>query len=629
MRISRTWLSDWVDFDDLSAEQFEELITTRVAEVDAVHVGGVGLQHAVAAHVVAADSHPTKSALTIATIAVGDAQVQVVCGAPNCRVGMVTAYVPPGGVVVKPGGEGAQEIVVREVAGVVSHGILVSEAELGIGPSHEGILELESASPGDRLSQHLGVVDTLLEIDNKSLTHRPDLWSHFGFAREIGAILGRPLKKNADAWSDAYPEGADAFRALGGAASNFSVKVAPESGCRRFTALELRQVEAKPSPDWMRRRLYSVGAGVRNLLVDLSNYVMHDIGQPNHAYDADLLEGHTIFVRGALPGEVFSGLDGEERSLVPEDIVIADGSGCVALGGVMGGAPTAVRAATTRLLLEAANFDPVRIRHTTKRHNLRTDASNRFEKSLSAYTVPLATQRFVELLRSVQPKVEIVGAPADDFPQRPAAVQVPLRCSYIRERLGTELSNERIEGILSALGFRDTGSGSVDVPYYRATRDISIEDDLVEEVGRINGYENVPEASPRIESRAARPRPLHELEYRLQDALVGMGFSEFYHYSFMNGGRAASLGYSTDAAVEVVNPVDQSERLIRTTLVPGMIEVLDKNARYRESMQLFELGRAYRTSPYAVLAELTGRPIVERPAAFEHRLLSLGYASGR
>ena len=471
--------------------------------------------------------------------------------------------------------------------------------------------------------------DSVFEIDNKSLTHRPDLWSHYGFARELSGVLKRPLKSNWDKFADDTEAGAKALKDLKGAGtSRYAVTIAPNSGCRRFIALEIANVKAVESPQWIRDRLTAVGAGVKNLLVDLSNYVMLDIGQPSHAYDADKLNGNAIEVRRAKKGEKFTGLDELEHELTSDDLVIADAKGAVALGGVIGGKNSSVGDSTKRLLLESANFDPTLVRLMAKRHAVRTDASNRFEKSRSAFSAPLAIHRFVQLLIELQPACEIVGAAVDVFLEKPKAVTVPVQFDYIRGRLTDKLTENQIADTLSALGFgvkrENSNKAEVSVPHERATRDINIADDLVEEVGRVYGYQNVPELPPTVKATATRPNPLKEAEYNARDFLVGAGFAEVSGYSFVNEARLADLGFETSDVVQLENPIDVSLSVLRTSLIPGMIEFVDGNARYQEQFALFELGRSY----HAKLPKFSQAPQGKR-AGFERRLLSLAYVSGR
>ncbi len=638
MRISRSWLSDYVDVGDLSDERFADLVTTKIAEVDAVETVGSSVEAARIGLIEKVAPHPAKDTLKVATVALGDTQVDVVCGATNCRAGIFVPYVPSGTEIRNAEGE-AFFVERREVFGVLSPGMLCSEFELGVGSDHSGLCEIEpellpsGAESGLRLSSVLGETDLVLVIDNKSLTHRPDLWSHLGFARELSAVLRRPLKRNPDRFADHAPEGAELLARLGSGPATFTININPNSRCRRFAGIEFEGVCVRPSPRWMRRRLFSVGAGVRNLLVDLSNYVMHDIGQPNHAYDVALLAGRVVDVRMAREGESFIGLDGIERKLSEEDVVIADERSAVALGGVIGGQLSSIVETTDRLFLESANFDPVIVRQTTKRHALRTDASNRFEKSRSPYAVPLALHRFAELLLEIEPQARIVGGVADCFPNRPPAVQVSASFDYLRSRLGVSAPDSQIRGILESLGFilqkKEGANAEVDcvVPYERATRDISIPDDLVEEVGRIYGYDKIPETAPLIASTPQREGVVPALENKVRDLLCAAGFSEVHNYSFMSGAAAEAVGYSSKDAVRLLNPMDSQSDLIRTTLVPGMLSFVESNLRHASAVLLFEIGRTYHLQR-SKLHEALGFKDQLNTAATERRLLNIAYVSG-
>ncbi len=633
MRVSKSWLNDYVDCAELTSEQFYELITTKVAEVDAVIAAGELAGAAVVARVKSVKAHPGRDTLKVVEVELGGKTATVVCGAPNCVEGMLTAYLAPGAKVADPATGAVRDVEAREIAGVKSEGILVSEAELGLTGDHSGLIVFgDDAVPGKSVTPLVGEPDTILEIDNKSLTHRPDLWCHLGFARELSAILGKKLKTSPDRWADDVESGAKLLAALGSGKSKFTIKVEAATKSKRFTAIEIDGVKVEKSPLWLRRRLSSVGGGVRNLLVDLSNYVMHDIGQPNHVYDAEMLKGTTVTTRMAKASEKFTGLDGVERELTVEDVVIADEERAVALGGVMGGQASSVNDGTKKLLLEAAHFDPVVIRLTTKRHAVRTDASNRFEKSRSPYSPPLALHRYTELLCQLQPGAKISSAVTEDFVERPKTVVVSASCEYIRGRLDEKITDAEIKGILTSLGFGLTEKGAdafeVTVPYERAARDISIQDDLVEEVGRIYGYGNITEVSPRIQSLPQEMNPVTDLETRVRDRLSGIGFSEVYLYSFMSDEKATRLGYDTSKSVQMLNSIDSNSDRVRTTLVPGLIEAVERNARYSESAYLFEIGRGYRTERDAA-HEARGIPVLAKAAAHERRLLALTVMSGR
>ena len=500
MKISRQWLEDFVDLSDFSDEKLEELITTRVAEVEGVELSGETLEHAVVAKALKVEKHPESKKLSLVTVDNGTDQRQVVCGASNVREGLVTAFVAPGGI-VSDGKGGKFEISVRKVAGIESPGILVSASELDISPEGEGIIELsEDLKPGTSLKEIFGKPDTVFEIDNKSLTHRPDLWGHYGFARELSAITGSKLKLVLDDYSDATDAGSKRIEELKKAkGAEWTVRIEDEVGCARFSTAGLSGVKVEASPERIVRRLHAVGAGVRNLIVDLSNYVMLETGQPNHTYDASKLNGKEIVVRHAAAKEKFEALDDNTYNLTKEDIVIADQSSVVALGGIIGGGPSAVGEETTDLLIESANFDPVQIRKTGKRLALRTDASNRFEKGRTPWAVPLATLRYIELLKELQPEISVSSGWSESFTDVPEKVEVSVRDGYVSERLGSEMAQAGVDNILSSLGFEKEvvkkNEGSLlkySVPWYRPARDISIPMDLVEEVGRISGYENIP-----------------------------------------------------------------------------------------------------------------------------------------
>ena len=628
MLISKQWLGDYVSLDDVSNERLEELITTRVAEVDELHLSGSPLENAFAVKVVKVEPHPEREKLKVCEVHDGANSFSVVCGAPNVTEGIIVPFIAPGGVFAPKGVEGLLAVESREVNSVMSQGVLTSAAELQLYADHSGLLELADVKPGTKLSEIYGESDLVLEIDNKSLTHRPDLWCHFGFARELSAILNRPLIMDADKFGDDSESGAKLFKELGKGKAEWSVVIEEGSNCRRFAALEIRGVETIASPVWMQRRLFSVGAGVRNFLVDLSNYVMCDVGQPNHAYDLEALNGKTISARKGVQGEKFLGLDGIERHLSAEDIVIADEKEAVALGGVIGGELSSVQENTTSLLLECANFDPVVVRKMTKRHQLRTDASNRFEKSQSAHSVPVGMHRFVELLSAQFGDNLEVGGLSDSFVEKPKAISVPFSYEFIRKRLGVEVEDSKIEEILNGLHFKLESNGDellADVPHFRATRDISVAEDLVEEIGRTYGYENIPEAAPLIKSTSPQKDSLKAQENQFRDELVAKGYSEVSNYSFMGVEDAQRKGYSIADAVELANSVSSEETLLRTSLVPGMIAAVEKNARFQSRFRLFELGRTYEKAASGLYSSFQAEKLGARNSGpgFERRMLSL------
>ena len=449
MKILRSWLADYVDIDDVSDARLEELLTTRVAEVENVNSDLFCLDKIIIAKISQVSSHPNSEKLSLVRLDLNGQEIEVVCGDKSCKVGEIVPYASVGAYIFKSKNQEEPEKILieeRPVAGVISKGLLLSEAELGLGPDNDNVLRLTESYLGKKivlgteLKQFFNTKDLVIEIDNKSLTHRPDLWGHLGFARELSALLNRKLKLEIAEFE------------FGSKDSKIKVEVEANSGCRRFTALSFEGINNNKSPLWLRQRLFRVGSGVKNLLVDLSNYVMRDVGQPNHAYDLDLLLEDTIRVRSAKDAEVFLGLDDKEYKLTANDIAIADSKRVLALGGIIGGKETSITESTKSILFESANFDPIIIRKSAKRHGLRTDASNRFEKSQSAYSAALATSRFAKLISELSPGAKALDSGFDAFTEKAKPVSVAVNFPYIRSRLGKEMTDVEIEKVLTSFG---------------------------------------------------------------------------------------------------------------------------------------------------------------------------------
>ena len=402
----------------------------------------------------------------------------VVCGAPNCRAGRIAAYAPVGK---------------KVVSGIESDGMLASGAELGINRENSGVLELDSQVgaplPGC-------VPDSVFEIDNKSITHRPDLWGHLGMAREVAAILRRQLCDPVK--PDLLPEGPAPIR----------IEIPDLDLCPRYSALVIENIRVRPSPLWLQARLTAIGLNPINNIVDLTNFIMSELAQPMHAFDRGLLKGDTILVRPARAGEKFVALNEEEYTLAPANLVIADAGGAIALGGVIGGLHSAINDGTTPIVLESANFLGSSIRRTSSALKLRTDASMRFEKSQDPHNTVRGLARAVELLEELSPGFRIVGGLADRKKDIPPPPPILLPMDWLALKLGRAVPEDEVRDILERLAFgvRSAAPGvlSVTVPSWRATRDISIKDDLVEEVGRMVGYDSI---EPRGAAGPLRPCP--------------------------------------------------------------------------------------------------------------------------
>ncbi|MBM3796694.1 MAG: phenylalanine--tRNA ligase subunit beta [Acidobacteria bacterium] len=576
MKFSTNWIAELTDGGLATpAAGLAQLITTKTAEQEGVEAVGAHFAQVRAVRVIEAGPIPG-SHNQRARIDTGAGEVTLVCGAPNCRAGLLTAWVPPGTTL-----DGGRAIGVAIVSGVESHGMLASGAELGINKDDDGVVELTDIAPGSPLD---GLrPDHVIEVDNKSLTHRPDLWGHLGMAREVAAITGGRVK-----------DPVDPARLPAAAPAPFSVEVADHTLCPRYSALLFENVKVGPSPLWVQHRLQSIGLNPINNIVDVTNLLLAELPQPTHAFDADKLQGSTIFVRRARAGEQIEALNQEIYTLDDQALVIADAAGPVALAGVIGGLDSGVTGTTTRIVFESANFQASSVRKTSSRLKVRTDASMRFEKAQDPHNTTRALARAVALLEAVCPGIRLVGGLIDNSaPLRtPPAIELPL--DWLRRKLGRSVEASEVRAILEALAFGVTeaapGVFTVTVPTWRATKDISIKEDLVEEVGRMLGYSSIPPTAPAV---PATPPPADlERDYlhRLRSIATQQGFHEVYNYSFVNEPQVRELGLDPAAHVRVLNPIASDQDLLRTTLLIGILRNVRENARHLEEGRFFEIG---------------------------------------
>ena len=585
MKLSLHWLADHVDLAGLAPEQIAHELTMKTALIEGIERPGAGLEQVRVGLVVHHEKHPNADRLSFCKVDAGSGIVEVVCGAPNVAKGQKICYAPVG--CTLPNG---LTLEARKIRGILSHGMICSNAEMKLGEDHDGIRVLpEDAKIGTPIAELLGLDDVILEIDNKSVTHRPDLWGHRGFARELAAIFERTMKPLAvDATLAADPKG-------------FEVRLDDPAGCPNYLALRVEFETLPPTPAWIERRLTATGTRPISLLVDLSNYVMLEIGQPTHPFDEAKLGGGKIVVRRAAAGEKLVTLDGQTRELTPEDVVIADASRGVAIAGVMGGRDTEVTAQTRRMLLESARFDGVRVRRTATRLGLRTEAVARFEKGLDPALPELAVRRYAQLLKQIAPDARVKSgfSAAGAAPQRAAALT--LRPGRARMKLGYDLPTDEMKRRLASIGFvvRDAG-GQLEVapPKDDARRDVSCEDDLIEEVGRLSGYERVPSALPRVACDPPRIDPVRRIDRTAIATLVHeCGYAECLDYSFATD-RQVALYHEGEADggarfVRLLNSLTVDATRLRRSLVPGLLDFTRRNLVDREEVRLVESGREY------------------------------------
>jgi len=558
MKFSYQWLSDLVD--GLGASDpvdVMRLITMKTAECEGIEEAGALMRGACAAQVLSvlpiSDASHNRVAV-VNTIAYGEKTV--VCGAPNCRANLWTVYVPLGK---------------KIVAGVESDGMLASGAELGINRDHAGVVELDG--PAFQFT-----TDHVIEVDNKSLTHRPDLWGHYGMAREVAAITGRRLIDPVRATIPAGP-------------AVYGVSIEDFTLCPRFSALLFENVTVQASPLWLQYRLEAIGLNPINNIVDVTNYVMSELAQPMHAYDADKLKGSTIFVRNARDGERVMALNKEEYELDSSNLVIADAEGGIGIAGVIGGGPSAIGAGTTRMLLEAACFNATSVRKTAAKIKNRTDASMRFEKSQDPENTVRALARAMELLEEVSPGIRLVRGLTDSYQRLPHVEPIRLPLEWLDRKLGVHVEPARVKAILEALGFTVDADFVVTVPSWRATKDISCKDDLAEEVGRMIGYGEITPVAPLVASNVPPATPERDYQHRLRDLMTDQGFTEAYNYSFLSEEAVKEFGWDPAMHVRVLNPIASDQSLMRTSLLPGILRNLRENRKHSEAFRLFEIGR--------------------------------------
>ncbi len=588
MLISLNWLGDFVEIPaDVKPRELAERLTMATAEVEGVRQVTVEAKGAVAAKVVRVEAVPEQRKLRRVALDVGGGEVETVTAAPNLEPGQVLVYAPEGTTVGTIGKIGRTEI-----AGQTSVGMILPGDALGILQTTQEAVFLPPATAAGSAIDLSELNDWVLEIDNKSITHRPDLWGHYGIAREVAALLDRPLRP--------YEELITPLSELvNDEQDTIDIIIDDPTLCPRYSALMMTGLRAQPAPLWMQARLSHVGQRPIDLLVDLTNYLMFDVGQPTHAFDGDKVS--RIEVAVARPGETFTTLDGMARTLPEGTLMIQSGRRNVALAGIMGGAESEVTPATTTVLLESANFEPATIRRAAAAMGHRTEASARFEKALDPATTVLAIGRFVKLAGAESPELSVVSTLSDGYPAPRPPISVEVDLAFARRFIGVDVSRERAERILTSLEFRcEGGEGDtlvVGVPSFRATRDVTIEADVIEEISRIIGYENIPAVLPDVTMRSFSPVPMLQLERRSLELLCGgLGFNEVHTYIWYDLAWLELLGFDPGECVEIAGASAGGRRL-RQTIMPQLLAAADLNRRHLDAFRLTTVGSVFFPEP--------------------------------
>ncbi len=591
MLISLNWIKDFVDLPAENIHDIANTFTMKTAEVEEVKKVNAHLDIIKIAEITEIEKHPEADKLNLVSFNLGDSSARVVCGAPNVKVGLKVPYAAigttlPGGFTLEP----------KKIRGVLSEGMLCSETELGLGDGSSGLMELSADAPlGVSLKEYLKIhTDTLIDVDNKSLTHRPDLWGYYGIAREFSAIYDKPLK---DKFSKSWQGNIEAK--FSNDISPINLKVKENSSCLGFWGISIDNVKVEDSPQWIKDRLEAVGLRAINNIVDISNYVMLELGLPLHIYDRASISGKDVTVHLASDEEKFTTLDEIERSLLSTDTVICDKDKALVLAGVMGGANSGVSENTKNVFIEVANWKAEEVRKTSTRLGLRTDSSTRFEKSLDLNLCYRSLLRTIELILELCPDAKIIGKPIyDGIKINPERQVINTSKNYINSLLGLELSGEEIIKIFESLDFKVQGDEEfqVSVPTYRSTKDIQGAHDLAEEIGRIVGYDTIPIKSPKLAVNPVRLSPYKEMERKVQDFMSLHAKSlEVMNYPLIGKKLLEKASWNDlNEDLELVNALSVEQDRMRPSLVPGLLEMASINAKNFSDFSFFEWGRIYK-----------------------------------
>ena len=598
MKLSLSWIKDYVELpDDTDLKKLAYDLTMDTVEVEDVEYLANRFDNMLVGVIEEVLPHPNADKLRVCKVNIGAEVKEIVCGGINLKEGMRVAVACPGAV-VRWHGEGEPVVIKKsKLRGVESYGMICASDEIGLGDLLPAAQEAEivdlsafDVPAGTSLADALDLNDVLLEIDNKSMTNRPDLWGHYGIAREIAALYHLPLKKIEPVAIDAK--------------SDFKVEIKDVDRCPRYIGVEMNGVEVKPSPFEMQSRIWRVGMRPINALVDITNYVMLATGNPTHAFDADNISDH-IVVRRAEKNEKLLLLNGKDLELCEDDLVITDAEGPVALAGVMGGAKDSILPKTRRVILEVANFESTGIRRTALRYDNRTEASSRYEKAIDPERCDQALALSIEYFKALYPELQIVGY-CDKYEKKLERAEIDVNLKWLAKRLGKHLTDDEIRAKLEILGFDvkiDGENMHVVAPTWRSTGDISIKDDVMEEVARMYGYDNF-EATPFTTSfEGAINQKSIDLVRNIKEYLaIRCGMQEVYTYPWMNDVYVNAVLQSTEGMLKLSTPPAPDLSYLRSSLLPNLCEAVAKNERYFNEFSIFEEAQVFfdkeYTSPY-------------------------------
>ena len=578
MFLSMNWIKDFVDLSGLDEVKLIHQFSLSTAEVEnEIFYKGSQLSGVVVAEIKSVEDHPESKKLHLLKVDAGDGQLtDVVCGAPNVRVGMKTAFAKIGAKI------GEIEITPRPLAGFTSYGMCCSEAEIGISDDNSGIMDItEDVANGTDIKELYQIDDIVFEVDNKSLTNRPDLWGHYGIAREFASLAGRELK----------PLDVEDLKAYDNL-KKIDMKI-EDPLCQRYSCMQVENIKRSVSPVNMRIRLYYCGMRGINFLADLTNYLMLEMGQPMHAFDSRKVE--KIRIKRFDKPFVFRTLDGVDRNIDENTLMICNDDTPVAIAGIMGGLDSEIVEDTTTLTLESATFDSVSVRKSTVRLAHRTDASMRYEKCLDPEMTVPAIARFIKLLKTYDNGVEVVSALTDEYAFRYDTVKLDFDKNFVDRYTGINISNEKIVNTLESLGFDvsvNDDNFSVVVPSWRATKDVTIKADIIEEITRIYGYDNFDINTTRSPLSPVRADVVKRSEDRIKDILVKrFNLHEVHSYVWAYNDELKALNIPVEKNVKLANATNPNIETIRNSIIPTQLCQVKSNTSYSPDFGIFEVGR--------------------------------------
>ena len=592
MKVSINWIKDFVDLEGVNIEETISKFTMSVAEVEGIEYKGKDISGVVTAKIVDVQPVPDSKKLHLLKVDVGESEyLQIVCGAPNVRVGLVTALAKVGAKL------GDIKIGKAKLAGIESYGMCCGGDEIGISDDHSGIVELDENTPvGVDIKTVLDMEDIVFEVDNKSLTNRPDLWGHYGIAREFAALTGRKLKE--------LPiQNEKDFENL----NKNKVEVSSQA-CNRYTSACMENITKKQSSLNMQIRLFYCGMRGINLLADVTNYVMLELGQPMHAFDNKIVDN--IQVYDLAEDTKFTTLDSTERLLQKNSMVIATNNKPVALAGIMGGENSEITDETNSVLIESANFDAYKVRTTATSLGMRTEASARYEKSLDPELTLTALLRYVYLVKQLDKDAKISSGITDVYTKKYPKLEISITKDYIDNFVGIEISEERILSILQNLEFKllenKNGTYKFEVPTFRATKDINGKADLVEEITRVYGYDNITPKSIVQDVKPALLDRAIKLEYETKYTLAQrFDLNETHSYIWYDLATNNLLKLEPESVIRCVNSINKDNDKIRSTIIPSLLKVVVDNKNSLNSFGTFEIGRVVKEMREDGLADET------------------------